>query len=47
MKNHRREMAQGFLVKKGFLCDFNKAAKQLYWNHTLAWVFPCKFGAYF
>ena len=26
-------------------CDFNR--KQLYWNHTLAWVFPCKFAAYF
>ena len=22
-------------------------AKQLYWNHTLAWVFSCKFAAYF
>ena len=20
-------------------CDFNKVASQLYWNHTLAWVF--------
>ena len=28
-------------------CDFNKVAKQLYWNHTLAWVFSCKFGAIF
>ena len=27
--------------------DFNKVAKQLYWNHTLAWVFSCKFTAYF
>ena len=27
-------------------CDFNKAAMQLYWNQTLAWVFPCKFAAY-
>ena len=24
-------------------CDFNKVAKQLYWNHTSAWVFSCKF----
>ena len=23
-------------------CDFNKVAKQLNWNHTLAWVFSCK-----
>ena len=28
-------------------CDFNKVALQLYWNHTSAWVFPCKFAAYF
>ena len=28
-------------------CDLNKAALHLYWNRTLAWVFSCKFGAYF
>ena len=28
-------------------CDFNKVALQLYWNHTLTWVFSCKFAAYF
>ena len=28
-------------------CDFNKVALQLYWNHTSAWVFPCKFAACF
>ena len=28
-------------------CDFNKVAKQLYWNSTSAWVFSCKFAAYF
>ena len=28
-------------------CDFNKAAKNFYWNHTLAWVFFFKFHAYF
>ena len=27
-------------------CDFNKAAMQLYWNQTLAWVFSRKFAAY-
>ena len=32
------------LMKK---CDFNKVAKQFYWNHTSAWVFSCKFAAYF
>ena len=28
-------------------CDSNKDASQLYRNHTLAWVFYCKFAAYF
>ena len=28
-------------------CTFNKVAKQPYWNRTLAWVFSCKFAAYF
>ena len=28
-------------------CHFNKVANQLYWNHTLAWPFSCKFAAYF
>ena len=23
-------------------CNFNQVTKQLYWNHTLAWVFSCK-----
>ena len=27
--------------------DFNKVGKQLYGNHTSAWVFSCKFAAYF
>ena len=26
---------------------FTKVTKQLYRNHTLAWVFSCKFAAYF
>ena len=28
-------------------CDFNKIAKQHYWNHISAWVFSCKIAAYF
>ena len=28
-------------------CDFNKVALQFYWNNTSAWVFSCKFAAYF
>ena len=27
-------------------CDFNRVAKQLYWNHTSAWVFSCKFAVF-
>ena len=27
--------------------DFNKVAMQIYWSHTLAWVFSCKFAAFF
>ena len=27
--------------------DFDKVALQVYWNHTLAQVFSCKFSAYF
>ena len=28
-------------------CNFNKVAKQFYWNSTLAWIFSCKFAVYF
>ena len=28
-------------------CDFDKVAKQLYWNRTSAWVLSYKFAAYF
>ena len=28
-------------------CNFNKVGDQLYPNHTSAWVFSCKFAAYF
>ena len=27
--------------------NFNKVVEQLYWNHSLAWVFYCNFAAYF
>ena len=27
--------------------DFNNSALQLYWHHSLAWVFSCNFAAYF
>ena len=28
-------------------CDFNKVTFHVHWNHTSAWVFSCKFAAYF
>ena len=28
-------------------CDFNKVTFHFHWNHTSAWVFSCKFAAYF
>ena len=28
-------------------CDFNKIAKQIYWNRILTWMFSSKFAAYF
>ena len=28
-------------------CNFNKVGKELYWNHTSAWVFSHKSAAYF
>ena len=28
-------------------CDFNNVSKQLYWYRISAWVFSCKFAAYF
>ena len=27
-------------------CDFSNVANQFYWNHTVAWVFSCKFAGY-
>ena len=35
---------KGILMVK---CDFIKVVLQLYWNHTSAWVFSCKFAAFF
>ena len=39
-----QQIYRGTLMQK---CDFNEVAKQLYWNRTSAWVFSCKFAAYF
>ena len=34
-------------MPKGDFDKVAKVAKQLHWNHTSAWVFSCKFAAYF
>ena len=44
MLEHMQEIYRRTPMPK---CDFNKVAKQLYWNHTLTWVFYYKFAAYF
>ena len=46
-KSYSENMQQIYRRTSMHKCDFNKDAKWLYWNHTLAWVFPCKFAAYF
>ena len=28
-------------------CNFSEVALKLYWKHTLAWVFSCKFAVHF
>ena len=38
-----KHLCQGFLFNK----VAGLVAKQLYWNRTSAWVFRCKFAAYF
>ena len=53
---HRKAALRGCSYEKVFWkyaaklrpkCDFNKVAKQFYWNHTSAWVFSYIFAAYF
>ena len=47
LSTSRSSCPEVFLRKLMPKCDFNKVALQLYWNHTLAWVFSCKSAAYF
>ena len=47
MKRYSENIQQNYRSTLMPKCDFNKAVLQLYWNHTLAWVFSCKFAAYF
>ena len=46
-KRCSENMQQGYMRTPMQKFDFNKVAKQLYWNHTSAWVFSCKFAVYF
>ena len=46
-KSYSENMQQIFRRTPMPKCDFNKVTLQLYWNHTLAWVFSCKFAAFF
>ena len=46
-KGCSENMQENYRRKPMPRCDFNKVEKQLFWNHTLAWVFSCKFAAYF
>ena len=48
----QKQLLRGVLIKRCSnlpmpKCDFNKVAKQLYWNRTSAWLFSCKLAAYF
>ena len=47
LKKRRTENLQQIYSRKKAKCDFNEVALQLYWNYTSAWVFSCKFAAYF
>ena len=46
-KRYSENMQQTYRRTPMPKCDFNKAALQLYLNHTSTWVFSCKFAAYF
>ena len=47
IKRCSRNMQEIYRRTPMLKCDFNKVAKQVYWNGTLAWVFCCKFAGYF
>ena len=46
-KRCSKNMQQIYKKTPMLKCEINKVAKQLYWNHTSAWEFSCKFAAYF
>ena len=43
----RRSEEKMFGKYAAYLQENTHAEVQFYWNHTLAWVFSCKFTAYF
>ena len=43
--NSQKQPSRGFKIT--LLKSHLEVAKQLCWNHTSAWVFSCKFTAYF
>ena len=47
IKSCSEKLQQIYRKKPMPKCVFNKVAKQLYWNLTLAWVFSCKFVQFF
>ena len=46
-KKYSENMQQRYRRTPTSTCNLKKVAKELYWNHTSAWVFSCKFLAYF
>ena len=44
---YRRKRTGEHPRRSSISCNFNKVANQLYWNHTSAYVFSCKFATYF
>ena len=46
-KKYSKNMQQMYRRTPTPKCNFNKVAKELYWNYTSAWVFSRKFLAYF
>ena len=47
IKSCSENMQQSYRRTPILKCDFNKFAKQLYWNHLSVLVFSCKFTVYF
>ena len=46
-KRSSENIQQIYRIRPMSKCDFHKVAMQVYWNHTSAWMFSCKFTTYF